>query len=62
MYYGTLSGILPETVGLNAEIQNVIQLLWRRVILAGVTADGQPNTKRVTIFQVPVHTRRNLCL
>jgi TonB-linked SusC/RagA family outer membrane protein len=51
MYYGTLSGILPETVGLN-DLGNPKRdpvANGGGVILAGVTADGQPNTKRVTI-------------
>ena len=51
MYYGTMSGILPETVGLN-DLGNPKRdpvANGGGVILAGVTADGQPNTKRVTI-------------
>lgn len=51
MYYGTMSGILPETVGLN-DLGNPKRDAVANgggVILAGVTADGQPNTKRVTI-------------
>jgi TonB-linked SusC/RagA family outer membrane protein len=51
MYYGTTSGILPETVGLN-DLGNPKRdpvANGGGVILAGVTADGKPNTNRVTI-------------
>jgi TonB-linked SusC/RagA family outer membrane protein len=51
MYYGQASGILPESVGLN-DLGNPKRddvAKGGGVILPGVTADGQPNTKRVTI-------------
>ncbi|WP_233588563.1 MULTISPECIES: SusC/RagA family TonB-linked outer membrane protein [unclassified Flavobacterium] len=51
MYYGTMSGILPETVGLN-DLGNPKRDAVANgggIILAGVTANGEPNTKRVTI-------------
>jgi TonB-linked SusC/RagA family outer membrane protein len=51
MYYGTISGILPETVGLN-DLGNPKRdpvANGGGIILPGVTADGQQNTKRVTI-------------
>ena len=50
-YYGTTSGILPETVGLN-DLGNPKRdpvASGGGIILAGVTADGKPNTNRVTI-------------
>ncbi len=51
MYYGQMSGILPESVGLN-DLGNpkrdpVAQ--GGGVILPGVTSDGKPNKTRVTI-------------
>jgi TonB-linked SusC/RagA family outer membrane protein len=51
MYYGTTSGILPETVGLN-DLGNPKRnpvADGGGIILEGVTADGKPNTQRVTI-------------
>ena len=51
MYYGQQSGILPESAGLN-DLGNPKRDPVEEgggVILPGVTADGQPNTQRVTI-------------
>ena len=51
MYYGQASGILPESVGLN-DLGNPKRNSVADgggVILPGATADGKPNTKRVTI-------------
>src|SRR5690606_9102247 len=51
MYYGQASGILAESVGLN-DLGNPVRdpvEAGGGIILPGVTADGQPNTKRVTI-------------
>lgn len=51
MYYGQNGGILPETVGLN-DLGNDKRLPVAQgggIILPGVTADGHPNAKRVTI-------------
>ena len=51
MYYGTQSGILPETVGLN-DLGNPKRdpvANGGGIILDGVTANGQPNANRVTI-------------
>ena len=51
MYYGQASGILPESVGLN-DLGNPVRAAVADgggIILPGVTADGKPNTKRVTI-------------
>ena len=51
MYYGQASGILPESVGLN-DLGNPVRDAVANgggIILPGVTADGKPNTKRVTI-------------
>ena len=51
MYYGQASGILPESAGLN-ELGNPKRdpvTAGGGVLLTGVTADGKPNTKRVTI-------------
>ncbi|MFT5252229.1 MAG: TonB-linked SusC/RagA family outer membrane protein [Flavobacteriales bacterium] len=51
MYYGTMSGILPQTVGIN-DLGNPKRdpvANGGGVILAGVTANGLPNTNRVTI-------------
>lgn len=51
MYYGTMSGILPETVGLN-DLGNPKRdpvANGGGIILDGVTANGQPNANRVTI-------------
>jgi TonB-linked SusC/RagA family outer membrane protein len=51
MYYGQASGIQPESVGLN-DLGNPVRDAVADgggIILPGVTADGKPNTKRVTI-------------
>lgn len=51
MYYGSASGILPSSVGLN-DLGNPVRDNVEDgggVILQGVTEDGQPNTQRVTI-------------
>jgi len=52
MYYGVTSGILPETVGPN-DLGNPKRDDVSKgggIILEGVTADGKPNTQRVTII------------
>jgi len=52
MYYGMMSGILPETVGTN-DLGNPVRAEVAKgggIILPGVTADGKPNTQRVTII------------
>lgn len=51
MYYGQMSGILPESVGVN-DLGNPKRDPVEQgggIVLPGVTADGQPNTQRVTI-------------
>jgi TonB-linked SusC/RagA family outer membrane protein len=51
MFYGQQSGILPESVGLN-DLGNPVRdavAAGGGIILPGVTADGKPNTQRVTI-------------
>jgi TonB-linked SusC/RagA family outer membrane protein len=51
MYYGQASGILPESAGLN-DLGNPKRDAVANgggIILPGVTQDGKPNTKRVTI-------------
>lgn len=51
MYYGSASGILPSSVGLN-DLGNPVRDNVEDgggVILQGVTEEGQPNTQRVTI-------------
>lgn len=53
-FYATYTGVLPNTVGLNDLGNPVRDPLTNDnksggVILPGVTADGKPNTKRVTI-------------
>jgi TonB-linked SusC/RagA family outer membrane protein len=51
MYYGQASGILPESAGLN-DLGNPKRnevADGGGIILPGVTEDGKPNTKRVTI-------------
>lgn len=51
-YYGTQSGILPETVGLN-DLGNPKRNPVANgggIILADATANGEVNTKRVTII------------
>jgi len=52
MYYGMLSGILPQTVGIN-DLGNPVRDEVAKgggIILPGVTTNGQPNTQRVTII------------
>ncbi len=51
MYYGSAAGLYPRTAGLN-ELGNPVRDAVEDgggVILPGVTADGSPNTQRVTI-------------
>jgi len=51
MYYGSAAGLYPRTVGLN-ELGNPVRDAVADgggIILPGVTADGSPNDKRVTI-------------
>ena len=51
MYYGSAAGLYPRTVGLN-DLGNPVRDAVEDgggVILPGVTADGEPNTTRVTI-------------
>ncbi|WP_131539926.1 SusC/RagA family TonB-linked outer membrane protein [Pedobacter nototheniae] len=53
-YYATYTGILPNTVGLNDlgnPVRNPVTSDSKSggVVLAGVTENGQPNTKRVVI-------------
>jgi len=51
MYYGSAAGLYPRTVGLN-ELGNPVRdavVDGGGIILPGVTADGSPNAKRVTI-------------
>jgi TonB-linked SusC/RagA family outer membrane protein len=51
MYYGSAAGLYPRTAGLN-DLGNPVRDAVANgggVILPGVTADGSPNTKRVTI-------------
>ncbi len=51
MYYGMMAGLLPETVGLN-DLGNPVRSEVAQgggIVLPGVTADGRPNTQRVTI-------------
>ncbi|TVZ26025.1 TonB-linked SusC/RagA family outer membrane protein [Gillisia sp. Hel_I_86] len=51
MYYGSAAGLYPRTVGLN-ELGNPVRDAVEDgggVILPGVTEDGSPNDKRVTI-------------
>lgn len=51
MYYGSAAGLYPRTAGLN-DLGNPVRDAVEDgggVILPGVTADGSPNTKRVTI-------------
>lgn len=51
MYYGSAAGLYPRTVGLN-DLGNPVRDAVADgggVILPGVTADGSPNTNRVTI-------------
>jgi len=51
MYYGSAAGLYPRTVGLNDKGNPVRDAVANGggIILPGVTADGLPNTKRVTI-------------
>jgi TonB-linked SusC/RagA family outer membrane protein len=51
MFYGSAAGLYPRTVGLN-DLGNPVRDAVEDgggVILPGVTEDGNPNTKRVTI-------------
>jgi hypothetical protein len=51
MYYGSAAGLYPRTAGVN-DLGNPVRDAVADgggVILPGVTADGSPNTKRVTI-------------
>ncbi len=51
MYYGSAAGLYPRTAGLN-DLGNPVRDAVADgggVILPGVTADGNPNTQRVTI-------------
>lgn len=51
MYYGSAAGLYPRTAGLN-DLGNPVRDAVADgggVILQGVTADGSPNTRRVTI-------------
>lgn len=51
MYYGSAAGLYPRTAGTN-DLGNPVRdavAVGGGIILPGVTADGNPNTKRVTI-------------
>jgi hypothetical protein len=51
IYYGSAAGLYPRTAGVN-DLGNPVRDAVADgggVILPGVTADGSPNTKRVTI-------------